>query len=55
MPNFYDDWLKMYEKSEYEISQSRKKIDEEELEWVDTVQDHKAALMISPTNSGCTD
>jgi quercetin dioxygenase-like cupin family protein len=48
MPNFYDDWLKMYEKSQYEISQSRKKIDEEELEWVDTVQDHKAALMISP-------
>lgn len=48
MTNFYDNWLGMWDQAESERKASRKNIHEEELEWVETAQDHQAALMISP-------
>jgi quercetin dioxygenase-like cupin family protein len=47
-PNFYDSWLGLWEKAEGERKQARHNIHEEELEWIETVQDARAALLISP-------
>lgn len=48
MPNFYDAWLGYWDESEAAREAARRNIHEEELEWVETVQDHRAALMIAP-------
>jgi quercetin dioxygenase-like cupin family protein len=48
MPNFYDAWLDMWNKSEREKAQARKYIHEEELEWVETKQDERSALVVAP-------
>jgi quercetin dioxygenase-like cupin family protein len=54
MPNFYDNWLGMWDDAEQERKASRRNIHEEELEWVETIQDHRAALMISPETGFAT-
>ncbi|MDA4129179.1 MAG: cupin domain-containing protein [Thaumarchaeota archaeon] len=46
--NFYDTWLDLWEKSQREKKAARKVIHSEELEWVNTKQDYKAALMVAP-------
>lgn len=46
--NFYDKWLGMWDEAEQERKASRRNIHEEDLEWVETAQDHRAALMVSP-------
>jgi quercetin dioxygenase-like cupin family protein len=48
MGNYYDDWLGMWDKSEAEKKAARKSIQEEELEWVETPQDSRTALVVSP-------
>ena len=48
MPNFYDSWLDMWNKSESEKTAARKGIHEEELEWVETIQDSRSALVVAP-------
>ena len=45
---FYDRWLRMWDESEAEKRAGRRSIHEEELDWVETVQDHRAALLIAP-------
>jgi len=46
--NFYDNWLGMWDRAEEERRLARKNIHEEELEWVETRQDARAALMVAP-------
>lgn len=46
--NFYENWLGLWDRSEKEKSEARKVIHQNELEWVRTRQDAKAALMIAP-------
>lgn len=48
MGNFYDNWLGLWDKAEQERSQSRRNIHAEERDWVETPQDHRAALLVSP-------
>ena len=45
--NFYDKWLGLWDQTERERQEARRNIHEEELEWVETVQDHRSALMVS--------
>jgi quercetin dioxygenase-like cupin family protein len=45
---FYDEWLTAWDTSEAERRAARKVIHEEELDWVRTAQDHRAALLIAP-------
>jgi quercetin dioxygenase-like cupin family protein len=45
---FYDDWLGLWDKAEGERQAERRSIHEEELDWVETQQDYRAALMVSP-------
>ena len=54
MENFYDRWLKFWDESETARAQARKVIYEEELEWVETRQDKRAALLASPDNGFVT-
>ncbi len=59
MPNFYDEWLGLWDKNVEERRKARKVIHWEELEWVQTRQDAKAALAVAPetgfkTNGGLT-
>ena len=54
MENFYDRWLKFWDESEAERAQARKVIHEEELEWVETRQDKRVALLASPDNGFIT-
>lgn len=46
--NFYDRWLGLWDEAEEERRKSRRNIHGEDREWVETVQDAKAALLISP-------
>lgn len=46
--SFYDNWLGLWDTAERERSESRRSIHEEEFDWVETPQDAKAALMVSP-------
>lgn len=46
--SFYDNWLGLWDTAERERKESRRSIHEEELHWVETPQDAKAALMVSP-------
>jgi len=59
MPNFYDEWLQMWDRDVSERRKARKVIQFEELNWVRTRQDYKAALCVAPetgfkTNGGVT-
>lgn len=44
---FYDEWLGMWDTAEEERRASRRSIQPEELEWVETVQDDQTALVIA--------
>ena len=48
MPNFYDNWLEFWNESQAEKKSSRAVIHEEELEWLETPQDVRVALLASP-------
>lgn len=48
MGTFYDNWLSLWDTAERERKAERRNIHDEELDWVETPQDHRAALMISP-------
>lgn len=54
MPNFYDDWLRYWNDEQEERAKARKYIHEENLEWVRTQQDYRAALLCSPENGFVT-
>ena len=59
MPNFYDDWLTLWDKNVEERRKARKVIHWEEMNWVRTRQDAKSALAVAPetgfkTNGGIT-
>jgi quercetin dioxygenase-like cupin family protein len=45
--NFYDRWLAIWDQVEAEQAKARKVIHHDELEWVETVQDAKAALAVA--------
>lgn len=47
MSNFYDEWLGMWDRTEEEKRAARKVIQEEELDWVETVQDARSALLVA--------
>lgn len=44
---FYDEWLAAWDETEAAKRESRKAIHEEELDWVETPQDRRAALLIA--------
>ena len=48
--NFYDRWLGFWEQSQQEKKKARTVIHDEELEWIETPQDQKIALMAGPEN-----
>ena len=48
--DFYDRWLHMWEDSQEEKKKARTVINDEELEWVETPQDYRIALMAGPEN-----
>jgi len=48
--NFYDRWLHMWDDTLEEKKTARTVIHDEELEWVETKQDHRIALMAGPEN-----
>lgn len=50
MGNFYDEWLGLWDAEESARKQARTIIHEEELQWVKTKQDYRAALLSSPEN-----
>ncbi len=54
MGNFYDGWLGFWNAEEEERAKARKSIDEEDLEWVRTKQDYRAALLCSRENGFVT-
>jgi quercetin dioxygenase-like cupin family protein len=45
---FYDDWLGMWQRATDEKKSARKVTHEEDIEWVETVQDYKVGLLIAP-------
>ena len=47
MSNFYDNWLGMWDEAEKEKAEARRTLDEPEYEWIETVQDERAALLVS--------
>jgi len=54
MANFYDGWLRLADDWKEQVANARKVIQEEELEWVKTKQDYRAALMCSRENGFLT-
>lgn len=48
MQTFYDRWLNLWDEAESERAAARKVIHFDELEWVETPQDAKIALVVSP-------
>lgn len=50
MANFYDNWLGFWEVAQAEKRASKTVIHEEELEWIETPQDFRIALMAAPEN-----
>lgn len=50
MPTFYDEWLSYWDEAQEQRDSARKIIQPEELEWVRTKQDYRAALLLSPQN-----
>jgi len=45
---FYDDWLGMWDQATAEKKRARKITHEEDIEWVETVQDYRVGLLIAP-------
>ncbi len=54
MPTFYDDWLCYWDEVQERRAKARKYIHEENLEWVKTKQDYRAALLCSHKNGFAT-
>ncbi|MDP2728392.1 MAG: cupin domain-containing protein, partial [Dehalococcoidia bacterium] len=54
MGTFYDKWLRYWEEEQEERARARKIIHEEDLEWVRTKQDYRAALLCSKENGFVT-
>jgi len=54
MENFYDRWLKYWDETEAERAKAPKVIHEEDLEWIQTRQDKRVALLASPDNGFIT-
>lgn len=54
MENFYDRWLSLADEWKEKSAKARKSIHEEELEWVRTKQDYRAALLCSRENGFLT-
>ena len=54
MSNFYDEWLKYWDDEEEERDRARNHIHEEELQWVRTKQDYRAAILCSRQNGFIT-
>jgi gentisate 1,2-dioxygenase len=54
MPNYYDDWLRLDDDLREQCAKAKKCIHEEELEWVRTKQDCRAALLCSRQNGFLT-
>ncbi len=54
MSNFYDGWLGFWDDEQKERAEARKFIHEEELEWVRTKQDYRAALTVARENGFIT-
>ena len=50
MENFYDRWLNFWDEAESQRAKTRKVIHEEDLEWVQTRQDYRVALLAAPEN-----
>src|SRR5687768_3483094 len=50
MGNFYDNWLGAWDRTVEERRRARKVIHESEFKWVETPNDHRAALMIADEN-----
>lgn len=48
MSSFYDKWLGMWDDAERERDAARRSIHEEDLAWVETAQDSRAGLLVSP-------
>ena len=48
MANFYDEWLGYWDDEQEQRARARRWTHEEELEWVRTKQDYRAALLLSP-------
>ncbi len=55
MSNFYNEWLNYWEDEQEERAKARKCINEEELDWIRTRQDFRAALLCSRQNGFKTD
>jgi quercetin dioxygenase-like cupin family protein len=45
---FYDDWLGMWDRATDEKKRARKITHEEDIQWVETVQDYRVGLLIAP-------
>lgn len=54
MGTFYDGWLRSWDDEQEERARARKFIHEEEIEWVKTKQDYRAALLCSRENGFVT-
>ena len=54
MANFYDSWLGFWDASNANKKASRAAIHEEDLEWVETDQDSRVALLAAPENGFAT-
>ena len=54
MGNFYDDWLGLWDAEQEERTKARKYIHDEQLEWVKTKQDFRAALLCARENGFAT-
>ena len=54
MANFYDHWLSASDDWKEQCAKARTSIQEEELEWVRTKQDYRAALVCSRDNGFLT-
>ena len=54
MANFYHDWLRLAGDWKEQSGQARKHIHEDELRWVRTKQDHRAALLCPRENGFLT-
>ena len=54
MANFYDTWLGFWEEGNATKAAARAVIHEEELEWVETDQDFRVALLAAPENGFAT-
>ena len=50
MTSFFDKWLGFWEEAQEEKNKTRNVIHEEELEWVETPQDCRVALLAAPEN-----